>query len=70
MPSTRQGYRPCSACGHYGSEWREIGGIRYAVTAPRDVSVKKGEPWTCRLCVRQGHPQKATQSTSDPTLMQ
>lgn len=57
MPELRQGHQPCAVCGHYGSEWREIDGTRYAVTAPYDVSVDEGEPWTCRLCVKQGHEQ-------------
>jgi hypothetical protein len=66
---TRQGYRPCSVCGHYGSEWRLINGTRYAVTAPRGVSVEKGESWTCTICVEQGHEQRANQSSErEPTL--
>jgi len=71
MPDTRQGHRPCSACGHYGGEWRKVDGTRYAVTAPRGVTVQKGEAWTCRLCCRQGHEQRATQSSDrEPTLIQ
>jgi len=62
MPNTRQGYRPCSACNRFASEWREIDGTRYAVTAPRDVTVEKGEPWTCVVCVEQGHEQRAGDS--------
>jgi len=69
MPETRQGHRPCSVCGHYGSEWREIDGTHYAVTAPRDVSVEEGEPWTCRPCVRQGHEQRVTQTKKEATLI-
>jgi hypothetical protein len=57
--TTRQGYKPCSICGHYGSAWREIDGTNYAVTAPRGVSVEKGEEWTCKICVDQGHEQRA-----------
>jgi len=65
----RQGYRPCSACGRYGGEWRLVDGTRYAVTAPRGVNVEKGEAWTCRLCVQQGHEQRAKQSSNpEPTL--
>jgi len=63
MPDTRQGYRPCSVCGCYASEWREIDGTRYAVTAPRGVSVDEGEEWTCKICVEQGHPQRAGYSS-------
>jgi|APHM01.1.fsa_nt_gi hypothetical protein len=63
MPDTRQGYRPCSVCNRFASEWRVVDGTRYAVTAPRGVSVSEGEPWTCTLCVEHGHEQKATKST-------
>lgn len=65
MPDTRQGYRSCSVCGHYGSEYRERGGTKWAVTAPRGVRVQKGEAWTCVLCVRDGHEQRATSSSSE-----
>jgi hypothetical protein len=66
---TRQGYKPCRICGHYGSEWREIDATHYAVTAPRGVSVKKGEEWTCKICVDQGHEQRVTQTKKDSTLL-
>jgi len=68
---TRQGYRPCAVCGQFGSEWREVGGTRYAVTAPRDVSVEEGERWVCSICVKQGHKQVATSSSTEkePALM-
>jgi hypothetical protein len=59
---TRQGYRPCSVCDRFASEWRELGGTKWAVTAPRGVTVEQGEAWTCRLCVEQGHEQRANQS--------
>lgn len=62
MPNTRQGYRPCSVCDHFASEWREVDGTRRAVTAPRGVKVEKGEEWTCKICVEQGHEQRADQS--------
>jgi len=66
---TRQGYRPCSVCGCFGGERREIDGTRKAVTAPRGVSVQKGESWTCRLCVNQGHEQKVNETDREPALM-
>lgn len=65
MPDTRQCYKPCSACGRYGSEWREEGGTRYSVTAPRGVRVEEGERWTCTICVEHGHEQVATSSSSE-----
>jgi len=70
MPDTRQGHRPCSVCGCYASEWREVDGTRRAATAPHGVSVEKGQPWTCVICVEQGHEQRAGQSSdSEQTLV-
>jgi len=68
---TRQGHRPCSACGRYGSEWAEVDGTLRAVTAPRGIRVKEGERWTCTICVEHGHEQVATSSSSEqePALM-
>lgn len=63
MPNTRQGHRPCSVCDCFASEWRTVDGTRRAVTAPRGVTVEKGEPWTCAVCVEQGHEQRAGHSS-------
>ncbi|MCS3667375.1 hypothetical protein GGP77_001604 [Salinibacter ruber] len=65
MTDTRQGYKPCSACGRYGSEWVEVEGTLRAVTAPRGVKVEEGERWTCAVCVERGHEQVATSSSSE-----
>lgn len=58
-------YLPCAHCGNRASEWVEHGGTRWAVTAPRGVRVDRGQPWTCKVCRKKGHPQEAPAPQED-----
>jgi len=65
-------YLPCQQCGHHADQWHEIDGVRWAVTAPRSVTVSEGEPWTCTLCAGgKAHSEPTTDdsTTKEPTLI-
>jgi len=58
-------YLPCHYCDHYASEWIEYRGCLWAVRAPYGVRVAPGQPWTCLVCRKHGHPQEAPAAHDD-----